>query len=172
MIQSKWTKRFVWAAIIQGLAATLWTIPIVLPSIRPSIAQVIASASAGTWFLVGYVMYITVGVLGVGLTALFYHYFEIDLGKPYKGIASWLAWVHLVLMNIGAAGATWALMYAGYVGEAGLMPTSSGGGGLTAAQVHEQILVQFVNPIGYLLIITAIGVLAGGLGFLITYMRK
>lgn len=169
---SKWSNRFVWAAIIQGLAATLITIPIFLPTIRPAVAQVIASGSAGTWFLTGYVLYIVVGVVAVGLTALFYHHFEVVLGKRYRGIANILAWIHLVLMNIGAAAATWLLMYAGYLGESALMPTAEGGGGLTALQVHEQILVNYVNPIGVLLAVTAIGVLAGGLGFLITYFRK
>ncbi|MDG6994703.1 MAG: hypothetical protein JRN52_02170 [Nitrososphaerota archaeon] len=170
---SKWSNRFVWAAIIQGLAATLITIPIFLPTIHPAVAQVIASGSAGTWFLTGYVMYIVVGVVAVGLTALFYHHFEVVLGKRYRGvIANALAWIHLVLMNVGAAAATWLLMYAGYLGESALMPAAEGGGGLTALQVHEQILVHYVNPIGALLAVTAVGVLAGGLGFLITYFRK
>lgn len=169
---SKWSNRFIWAAIIQGLAATLVTIPIFLPTIHPAVAQVIASGSAGTWFLTGYVMYIVVGVLAVGLTALFYHHFEVVLGKRYHGIANALAWIHLVLMNVGAAAATWLLMYAGYLGESALMPASEGGGGLTALQVHEQILVHYVDPIGYLLAVTAVGVLAGGVGFLITYLRK
>jgi hypothetical protein len=53
-----------------------------------------------------------------------------------------------------------------------LMPTAEGGGGLTVLQVHEQILVNYVNPIGFLLAVTSVGVLAGGLGFLITYFRK
>jgi hypothetical protein len=89
---SKWSNRFVWAAIIQGLAATLLTIPIVWPSggifgltISPAVAQVIASGSAGTWFTVGYLTYIMVGVIAVGLTALFYYHFEVTMGKPYSG---------------------------------------------------------------------------------------
>ncbi len=63
------------------------------------------------------------------------------------------------------------LMYAGYIGEKALMPTAVGGLGLNGGQVHE-ILVQWVNPIGALLIVTAAGVLAGGLGFLLTYFGK
>lgn len=169
---SHWSNRFIAAAIIQGLIATLLTIPIVLPWITPSVAQVIASGSAGTWFLVGYVMYITVGVIAVGLTALFYHHFEVDMNKPYRGVSNALAWVHLVLMNVGAAVASYILMYGGYFGERALMSTSQGGLGWTAAQVHEQILVGLVDPAGYALIATGIGVLAGGLGFLISYFRR
>ena len=159
---SKWSNRFIWAAIVQGLAATLLTIPIVLPWISPSVAQVIASGSAGTWFLVGYSMYIVVGVIAVGLTALFYYHFEVSLKKPYKGISNYFAWIHLVLMNVGAAAATWMLMYAGYFGERALMPVSEGGLAMAAGQVHQQIMVNFVDPVGYALIATGIGVLAGG----------
>jgi hypothetical protein len=161
-----------WAAVVQGLFAVILTIPIVLPSINPSVAMVIASGSAGTWVMVGYVMFIVVGVIGSGLTALFYHHFEVEMRRSYRGVASALAWVHLVLMNVGAAATTWALMYAGYTGERALMPTGQGGLGLSAGQVHEQILVQWVNPIGALLILTAVGVLAGGLGFMLTYFGK
>jgi len=170
--RSKWSNRFIWAAVIQGFFAVLLTIPIVLPSITPSVAMVIANGSAGTWVLVGYVMFITVGVIASGLTALFYYHFEVEMQKAYRGIANALAWVHLVLMNVGAAAATWALMYAGYIGETALMPTSQGGLGLNGGQVHSQILVQWVDPIGALLAVTAAGVLAGGLGFLLTYFRK
>jgi multisubunit Na+/H+ antiporter MnhC subunit len=175
---SKWSNRFIWAAIIEGLAAVVLTIPIVWPvgllglSITPAVAQVIAGGSAGTWFLVGYAMFITVGVVAVGLTALFYHHFEVNLNKPYRGVSNAFAWVHLVAMTVGASAATFMLMYAGYFGEKGLMPTSEGGLGLNAGQVHVQILSQFVDPVGYALILTGIGVLAGGVGFLINYIQR
>src|SRR5579862_8284099 len=106
---SKWSNRFIWAAIIQGLAATLITIPIVWPagllgfSVTPAVAMVIAGGSAGTWFTVGYLTYLMVGVIAVGLTALFYYHFEVAMSKPYKGISNAFAWVHLVLMNVGVA---------------------------------------------------------------------
>src|SRR5713101_952967 len=66
------TSRFIWAAIIQGLAALLWTVPIVLPTVKPSVAMVMASGGAGTWFTVGYLAFITVGVIAIAVTALFY----------------------------------------------------------------------------------------------------
>src|SRR5580658_1745548 len=143
---SKWSNRFIWAAIIQGLAATLLTIPIVDPSVKPAVAQIIAGGSAGTWFFVGYIMYIVVGILAVGLTALFYYNFEVSQGKPYKGISSRLAWVHLILMNTGAAAACFLLMYGGYFAAAGMLPTSEGGQGWTALQAHVNILSALVNP--------------------------
>ncbi|MDG6997432.1 MAG: hypothetical protein JRN52_16065 [Nitrososphaerota archaeon] len=169
---SKWSNRFIWAAIIQGLAATLLTIPIVLPWVKPSVAMVIASGSAGTWFTVGYLTYIMVGVIAVAVTALFYHHFEVDLGKPYKGLSNALAWLHLILMNVGVAAAAYMLMYGGYFGGAALIPTSEGGLGQNAGWVHVHILSGLVDPVGYAIIVAGLGVLAGGLGYLVNYLRK
>ena len=170
---SKWSNRFIFAAIIQGAIATVLTIPIVLPWVSPAVSQVIASGSAGTWFLVGYVMYITVGVIAVGLTALFYHHFEINLGKSFKGlVGNTLGWVHLIFMNVGAAVASGLLMYGGYFGERGLMPTSEGGLAQTTGWVHVNTLSALIDPTGYALIVCGIGVLAGGLGFLVAFLRK
>ena len=118
-------------------------------------------------------MYITVGVIAVGVTALFYHHFEVSLNKPFKGaISNGLGWVHLVFMNVGAAVASYILMYGGYFGERAMMPTSEGGLAQTAGWVHVNILSGLVDPAGYALIVAGIGVLAGGLGFLIAYFRK
>jgi hypothetical protein len=172
MLQSKWSNRFIWAAIIQGLAAVLITVPIVLPWQSPSVSRVIAAGGAGTWFTVGYVLYITVGVMGVALTALFYHHFEVVQGKPYTGVRNYMAWVHLILMNVGVAAVTFILMYGGYVAGGNMLPASSGGLGWTATQAHELLLGPLVNPAGYALIATGIGVLSGGLGFVVTYFRK
>ena len=169
---SKWSNRFIWAAIIQGLAATILTIPIVWPSgllgikVTPAVAQVIAGGSAGTWFTIGYLTYIMVGVIAVGLTALFYYHFEVAMGKPYKGVANYLAWIHLLLMNVGVAAATYMLMYGGYFGVAALINKQS------AAWVHVNILSGLVDPIGYAIILAGIGVLAGGLGYLVNYFQK
>lgn len=169
-VASKWSNRFIWAAIIQGLAATLLTIPIVWPSsglfglkVNPAVAQVIAGGSAGTWYTVGYLIYIMVGVIAVGLTALFYYHFEVAMGKPYKGVANYFAWIHLVLMNVGVAAAAYMLMWGGYFGGAGLI------NGQTAEWVHVNILSGLVDPIGYAVIVAGIGVLAGGIGYLINY---
>ncbi|MGA1975249.1 MAG: hypothetical protein ABSG92_06400, partial [Conexivisphaerales archaeon] len=156
----KWTTRFMYAAIAQGLAAFVITALIVLPILKPSPTMLIAGGSAGTWLTVGYLSYLVVGVMGVAVTALFYHLIEDGLHKAVTGISNGLAWAHFVLMNVGVAAATWMLMYAGYIGGTGLLSTASGGGGLTAGQVHPHI-VGFVNPIGYAVSAVALGVLLG-----------
>jgi hypothetical protein len=169
---SKWSNRFIWASIIQGLAATLLTVPAVLPSVTPSVAHVIAGGGAGMWFVFGYLSYITVGVIGVAVTALFYQHFEVTLGKPYHGITNYLGWIHLVFMNVGVAAATLLMMYGGYFAAAALIPAAQGGGGHDATFVHVNILAPLVNPIGYAVIIAGVGVLAGGAGFVLNYLRK
>jgi len=167
----KWTGRFIWASVVQGLLAVVWTLFIIDPYVAFSPARVIAGGEAGTWFFVGYVMYILVGVLAVAVTAMFYFYIESVRGKAYRGLTSYLALAHIVLMNVGASGATYLLMYGGYLGGVAQAPASSGGGGLSAGQIHVQILGALVTPIGYFVAIAVLGVLAGGIGYLIAVRR-
>jgi hypothetical protein len=82
-----------------------------------------------------------------------------------------MAWVHLLLMNIGTTSSMGLLMYAGYVGGAATLPKAVDGGGLNAIQVHE-ILPQFVEPISATILVLVAGVLTGGIGFLIIYRTK
>ena len=52
-------------------------------------------------------LYLVVGAMGTGLTAQFYHHFEVRVGRLHIGfVSNGLAWVHLVLMNIGVAAAS------------------------------------------------------------------
>jgi hypothetical protein len=176
-LRSKWSSRFIWAAILQGIGAVIATIPLLLSAppvnfIKPSVASVIAGGSAGTWFTVGYFAYFMVGVLAVAVTALFYYHFEVNMNKPYKGLSNYLAWTHLVLMNVGVVIACGLLMYGGYFGAAAMASVSSGGLGWTSLQTHLNILSPLVNPIGYAIIITGIGVVAGGLGFVYNNFRS
>jgi len=75
--------------------------------------------------LVGFAGYLLVGVLAVGVSALFYHYIEVTQNKPYTGLTSGLASAHLVLMNIGAIGAGWLLVYAGFIGGSHLLTSAT-----------------------------------------------
>jgi hypothetical protein len=165
-----WTKRFMAAAIVQGAVIAGLTVFLVLGQLvlEPEISRVIAAGGAGTWFTFGYIMYIIVGVIGVAVSAVFYHYLENVLGKQIRRSANALAWVHLVLMNAGTAAAMGLLMYAGYLGGASMLPTEVGGSGFNAGQAHE-ILIAFVEPISAAILLIVAGVVAGGTGFLATY---
>jgi hypothetical protein len=173
---SPWTRRFIAAAIIQGAIIAALTTFLVLSQaslLKPEISRVIAAGGAGTWFTFGYIIYIIVGVIGVAVSALFYYYVERVLEKQYNTtrIAKALAWGHLILMNVGATAATSMLMYAGYVSGAGMLPLSVGGKGFNQGQAHE-ILAPFVEPISATILLLVLGVLLGGIGFLIMYRSK
>jgi hypothetical protein len=173
---SPWTKRFIAAAIIQGAIIVALTAFLVLSQIsflKPEISRVIAAGGAGTWFTFGYIIYIVVGVIGVAVSALFYYYIENVLVKHYSStrIAKALAWSHLILMNVGTTAATGMLMYAGYVSGAAMLPLSAGGKGFNQGQAH-QILAPFVEPISVAILVVILGVLLGGIGFLLKYRSK
>lgn len=166
-----WTKRFIIAAIVQGAIVAAFTVFLVLSPasiLKPEISRVIAGGGAGTWFTFGYIMYIIVGVIGVAVSALFYHYLEVIMGKRFRKSANVLGWIHITLMNVGTAGAMGMMMYAGYLGGAAMLPTSVGGMGFDAAQAHK-ILAPFVEPISAAILVLAIGVIGGGIGFLMTF---
>ncbi|MER5174628.1 MAG: hypothetical protein ABJB76_08510 [Candidatus Nitrosocosmicus sp.] len=171
-----WTKRFIAAAIIQGAIIVGLTIYLILGQIsliKPEVARVIAGGNAGTWFTIGYILYIVVGVLGVAVSSLFYLYLERVLGKQYKDntFAKIAAWIHLLFMNIGTVIAMSMLMFAGYVGGAAMLPVSIGGRGLNALQAHE-IIGPFVEHIAGAILVILIGVISGGIGFLIINRKK
>jgi hypothetical protein len=170
---SVWTKRFMVAAVIQGAVVVGLTFFFVLGQIsylKPEVSRVMAAGSAGTWLTFGYVMYIIVGVIGVAVSALFYHYLEGMMSRRLGRSGSVLAWIHLLLMNFGTAAAMGMLMYAGYIGGAAMLPENVGGKGLNAAEAHE-VLGPFTEPISIAILVILVGVMAGGLSFVVTYMR-
>ena len=157
------------AAIIQGAIIVALTAFLVLGQIsvlKPEVSRVIASGGAGTWFTFGYLTYIVVGVIGVAVSSAFYHY----LSGSFTRAASALAWVHLILMNVGTSAAAGIMMYAGYQGGAAMLPSAIGGRGFDAQQAHS-IMAPFVEPIAVSILATLVGVIAGGAGFLIAYRR-
>ena len=171
-----------WAAIVQGSIAAVITILLAvvligLPSVVAGlVATILVNPAAGFVELAAlfgfFAMYIVVGVVGIALTGLLYHHVEMVMGKTYDGIANALAWVHFLLMNIGIAGATWPMIYAGFWGDIAVGPLSQGGLGYGLDQVAAQILAQFLLPVGLGLLFTGIGALAGIIGFLVTCLNR
>ena len=170
-----WTNRFIYAAIVQGAIIVGLTIFLVFSQIsflKPEISRVIAAGGAGTWFTFGYIMYVVVGVIGIAVSAIFYFYLEKILAKPYnKRLTKLLAWTHLLLMNLGTTFAMGMLMYVGYIGGAAMLPEDIGGQGFNAEQTH-QILAPFVEPIAIAIIVLLLGIVLGGVGFILTYKEK
>ena len=173
---SKMAGLFLYAAMIQGAVAVVVTFLGALGNqiglLPVSVAHVIAGGSAGSWFVMGYLTYLIVGVVAMAVTSLFYFFIESVEGKPYKGAAKGLSWVHLAFANIGVAGAALAAMWGGYWGAVAMTPTSGGGLGGTTETAHVLFLSPVEYPIVGFLVLAIIGFFAGGLGYLIAMQSK
>ena len=132
-----------------------------------SASKIIAGNGAGTWLFVGYISYLVVGVVASAVTALFYFYLEGVQGKIYKGLTNYLAWGHLIFMNVGVAGSMFLMMYGGYLAGWASAAVSAGGLGLNSGQIHVQYLGALTYPVGAFVVLAALGALLGGLGFVL-----
>lgn len=177
----KWSTRFTWVAIIQGvvvaiLAAMLAIITATTNLPQKLVEMMLANPAIGfaeVSALAGLGLYLVVGVIGTGLSAQFYHHFEVRMTNPYRGaVSNGLAWTHLVLMNSGAAAASIMMIYAGYVGDIAVSPAGMGGLDMTIQQAAEQILNPFIAPVSVMLLVTIAGAVAGGAGFLVNNFRR
>jgi hypothetical protein len=168
---SKMAGLFLYAAIIQGAIAAFITFISAIGDqigLYPvAVARVIAGGEPGMWFVMGYLTYLIVGVVATAVTALFYFYIETALGKTYTGAAKALAWMHLVVGNIGVAGACVMAMIGGYLGGAGMQPVTAGGQGWTTYQVHVHVLSYLEYPITAFILIALIGFTLGGVGYVL-----
>lgn len=170
-----WAHRFVAAAVIQGgiaFALTMLLLYMELPGPLPGLSTyvrpsfVVAYGSAGAWLAVGYLCYIGFLVLGSGASALIYHYIEGLRGRLYASWLNVLAWAHLIVGNVGLGLGFGLMMYGGYIAGSAQVGTQLGGGGVTDAEI---IRAQYLGPIYpfilTMLVIGAIGPLAGGIGY-------
>ncbi len=173
--QSKMAGFFMYSAMIQGAVAAIITFfgafGDQIGLLPMAVARVIAGGAAGTWFVMGYLTYLIVAVVAMAVTSMFYLFIETVQGKAYKSIAKALSWIHLVLGNIGVAGAALCAMWGGYWGAVAMSPRNVGGSGGTAANAHL-VLVVVEEPIAIFLVLGIIGFFAGGIGYLIAMHSK
>jgi len=177
-VKGKWAGRWIWAAVIQGAIVTIITVLMIQPlsyfNITPYFnpAMVIAGGGGGTWMFTGYIIYLVVGVVGVAVTAIFYFYLEGVQGKVYHGLSNYIAWGHYVLMNVGVASSMILMIYGGYLAGWSGAAVSSGGLGYTNYQIHVTYLSHFEDPIGGLALVASIGILLGGMGYILRSRTK
>jgi hypothetical protein len=146
----KWTQRFLVTSIIQDAIAVSLTIMLAAfvistPYAQHLILNILKNPSIGyieISALAGFGLYFLVGVLGTGVTSFFYHYFEYHLGKNFDGWKNGLAWIHLLLTNIGISSASLTMIYAGYIGDLVIFPKEIGGFGMTMMQASQSLLSQ------------------------------
>ena len=176
----KWTQRFLLTSIIQGAIAVSLTIMLAAfvistPYAGYLISSILDNPSIGyieITALAGLRLYFLAVVLGTGVASFFYHYFESHLGKNFDGLTNGLAWIHLIMTNIGVSFASLTMIYAGYIGDLAIFPKEIGGFGMSAIQASNNLLNQFIFQVGAMLLVASIGAICGGLGFIITFVKR
>jgi hypothetical protein len=169
-----WANRFLKSAIIQGAVITLLTIlfisiQLVLSS-NINIIQFLSLSFEGPpkWIFLGYIFYMIL-IVAIATTAVFYNHFEVNMHKGIQGFRTVLAWIHLLGMNIGGATVTLTIVSAGLIGS-GVIGTILSGGNITELKPNIQIMEQFIIPISIFSAVLVIGLIAGGLTFLLNYL--
>jgi hypothetical protein len=170
---SVWSNRFIIAAIVQGAVVTGLTLAFVAAQTLTSGTNIIEFLSLSfegpaKWIFLGYIFYMIL-IVAIAVTAVFYNHLEITMGKQIRGFRSALAWTHLVGMNVGGAATTIIMIFAGLAGS-GILGIIVGGN--DTLQENTAIMDQFIAPIAIFIGVLSIGVISGGLAFVMSYLRK
>lgn len=170
---SVWSNRFIIAAIVQGAVITGLTLIFVAAQILTSRINIIEFLSLSfegpaKWIFLGYIFYMIL-VVATAVSAVFYNHLEISMGRKIRGFRSVLAWVHLVGMNVGGAAATITMIFAGLAGS-GVLGLILGGS--DSLQPNTAIMDQFIAPIATFMGVLSIGIISGGLAYVMTYLKK
>ncbi|HLE54858.1 MAG TPA: hypothetical protein VI999_06445 [Thermoplasmata archaeon] len=137
-------------------------------ALGPASSRIVAGGGAGTWFVMGLLSFLVIGVIGIGLSGTFYRHVESSLGQPLKGWQNIAAWIHLAVGGGAATASSLLMTYGGFQAGAAFISASLGGGGLSSSnpadigKVHTTILGPLVNPIAILMGIALLGYLIGG----------
>jgi heme/copper-type cytochrome/quinol oxidase subunit 1 len=162
-----WAKRFGTVALVNALIAIVWLLfPIALDN---RIARTIAGGSVGTWGFLGFLLFLIVGVLGFATFASLYYVIPKATGGTINNI---LAWLHLVLLEIGTVVGTGLLGYAGYVGGTTMLDEIAKGTAANDIPGIVHVKIGFVvQPIGILALVAGLGVLLGVIALFLTYRK-
>lgn len=175
--QGYWGNIFILSAIIQGAVITILTLIIIGFQITISNINIIQYLSLtfdgpSKWFFLGYIFYLIL-IVAIAVTAVFYLHLEIHMGKKITRFKSILAGIHLLGMNIRGAGTTIVMIYAGLAGS-GILDVVLNGTTLgTSSTINSNvdIMVQFIVPISGFAGLLSIGVISGGLTYILTFFE-
>ena len=164
----KWVDKFIISAILQGALVTGMALVIVVMQAANSqinIIQFLSLSFDGTakWFFLGIIFHLII-IVAIAVTALFYSHLELTLKKEFSKV---LATIHLIGMNVGGAGAMMIMTYAGLAGT-GLISVFTEG---KLGPKYPAIMDSFIEPIGGFIALLAIGVICGGVGFVMAYRK-
>jgi heme/copper-type cytochrome/quinol oxidase subunit 1 len=163
-----WSKRFGAVALVNALIAIVWLLfPIALDT---RISRTIAGGSAGTWGFLGFLLFLIVGVLGFATFASLYYVIPKATGGTINNI---LAWLHLVLLEIGTVVGTGLLGYAGYIGGTTMLDEIAKGTAEKDIPGIVHVKIGFVvQPIGILALVAGLGVLLGVIALFLTFRKS
>ena len=168
-LKTRWGNRFIIAAIIQGGIITgmaLATVAFQLLTTDVDIIQFLSLSFEGPakWFFIGIILYLIL-IVAIATTAVFYNHLEINLKRKFSRVSNILAWIHLFGMNIGGAGTTILMIFAGLAGSGVLSLFVKG----KLANQDVAILTSFIPSIAIFIVILSIGVICGGIAYLMAY---
>ena len=118
----------------------------------------------------GFLLFLIVGVLGFAGFASLYYVIPKATGGTVNNV---LAWLHLVLLEVGTVVGTGLLGYAGYVGGTTMLDELAKG---TAQKdipgiVHPKINFV-VQPIGIMALIASLGVFLGVIALFLAFRKS
>src|SRR2546426_7789644 len=154
-MRSRWAGRFIGLTFALGgvawLIFTLLVLGNVLAGIGnfplgPASSRIVAGGGAGSWFTMGILSFLLVGIGGIGFTAFFYQAIEGTMGVPLTGWRNLGAAIHLVLGGLGSAGASLLMAWGGFQAGTALLATDAGGGGQTVGDRPPQIPKPVPGP--------------------------
>jgi hypothetical protein len=171
-LKTKWGNRFIIAAIIQGGIITgmaLGTVAFQLLTTDVDIIQFLSLSFEGPakWFFIGIILYLIL-IVAIATTAVFYNHLEINLKRKFSKVSNILAWIHLFGMNIGGAGTTILMIFAGLAGSGVLSLFVEG----KLGNQDVAILTSFIPSIAIFIVMLSIGVICGGIAYIMAYRSK
>jgi len=180
--KSAWAIRFTTVTFILGGIAWLVIAVLLLGNVLaglsppnyalgPAASRIVAGGGPGTWFVMGLLSFLLIGIAGLGFSALFYQQLEVTLETPVHGWKNWAAWIHLILGSVGAAAASLLMTYEGFLAGAAYLPTNVGGAGQSVGYIHTNFLGPATIPIAALMGVALLGYLAGGIALGFTWLE-
>ena len=144
-----WYTRFRSAALVGLIVSLVWTVAIALPFTPFSyLPPIIVGGGPGTWFLLSYLLYLSVSVGGYGALSFFAYTVEVLERRILDQTTMALGFV---LLNVGVAATCLLLAVAGGLSGYGL--TSS-----TATETSvRSLLSSFVYPTATTVVVSAAG---------------
>jgi hypothetical protein len=139
---------------VNGIVLSIWTFIVVLP-FQPfsDIPVILARGGPGTWFLLGYLLYLSAGLGGFGLLSFLFYTVEVSEHRtfPSRGVTA----LGFALLNVGVTASCLLLAAAGIMGG-------------YAASINNASLTQTTNILSPFVYPITTAVLAAVVGAVVT----